>query len=130
MKLKRYFSYLSLLLSTGTLVCCVVPTFLVLLGMGAIMASLAINFQWLISLSEYKFWLLLASGVILLAFHWFIDEQPVACENIRHEKNRKQCSRYFVTSKRLMSLSEIMWCTSFIIGYLILPISFFIDNIV
>ena len=50
----RFFTFLTLFSSTGTLICCALPALLVSLGMGAVLAGLANNVPGLIWVSEHK----------------------------------------------------------------------------
>jgi mercuric ion transport protein len=59
--------YLSLFTSLGTLLCCAVPSLLVLLGLGATVASVVSAAPWLISLSRHKNWMFAIAGVLIAA---------------------------------------------------------------
>lgn len=52
--IKKFFSWFGLFSSFGTLVCCALPSTLVLLGFGATLASFLGNFPQVIWLSENK----------------------------------------------------------------------------
>ncbi len=54
LKESRFLSWLGLFSSFGTLICCAIPSTLVLLGFGATVASFLGNFPQLIWLSENK----------------------------------------------------------------------------
>jgi mercuric ion transport protein len=65
--------------SFGTLLCCALPSLLVLLGLGATVASFLSALPWLVSLSHHKNWVFLVTGVLIggnflyvyvLAPHW------------------------------------------------------------
>src|SRR4051812_49098065 len=56
-------SYLSLFTSFGTLLCCALPSLLVLLGLGATVASFLAAAPWLVTLSRHKVWVFTISGV-------------------------------------------------------------------
>src|SRR5438309_6746837 len=58
-------SYLSLFTSTGTLLCCALPSLLVLLGLGTTVASFLSVFPWLVTLSHHKRWVFAISGVMI-----------------------------------------------------------------
>ena len=58
-------SYLSLFCSLGTLLCCAVPSLLVLLGMGATVASALSAVPWLVTLSHHKNWIFAISGLLI-----------------------------------------------------------------
>ena len=58
-------SYLSLFTSFGTLLCCALPSFLVLLGLGATVASFLSAVPWLVALSRHKSMVFLVSGILI-----------------------------------------------------------------
>lgn len=58
-------SYLSLFTSLGTLLCCALPSLLVLLGLGATVASVLSEAPWLVSMSHHKHWVFIVSGVLI-----------------------------------------------------------------
>lgn len=62
---ERRLGYVSLFTSFGTLVCCALPSLLVLLGLGATVASVLSSAPWLVSLSRHKEWVFLASGLMI-----------------------------------------------------------------
>jgi mercuric ion transport protein len=58
-------TYLSLFGSAGTLVCCALPSLLVLAGLGATVASVVSAVPWLVTLSRHKEWVFAASGLLI-----------------------------------------------------------------
>src|SRR5437868_11618265 len=58
-------SYFSLFTSLTTLLCCALPSVLVLLGLGASVASTLSLFPWLVTLSHHKHWMFLISGILI-----------------------------------------------------------------
>jgi mercuric ion transport protein len=58
-------SYLSLFTSFGTLLCCALPSLLVLLGLGATVASFLSAVPWLVTLSRHKVWVFAISGLLI-----------------------------------------------------------------
>jgi mercuric ion transport protein len=58
-------SYLSLFTSFGTLLCCALPSLLVLLGLGATVASVLSEVPWLVTLSRHKSVVFLFSGILI-----------------------------------------------------------------
>ena len=58
-------SYLSLFTSFGTLLCCALPSLLVLLGLGATVASFLTAVPWLVTLSRHKTWVFAVSGFLI-----------------------------------------------------------------
>src|SRR4051794_7287509 len=58
-------SYLSLFTSLGTLLCCALPSLLVLFGLGATVASVLSEAPWLVALSHHKPWVFTVAGVLI-----------------------------------------------------------------
>ena len=58
-------SYLSLFTSVGTLLCCALPSLLVLLGLGATVASVLSEAPWLVTLSHHKGWVFPIAGILI-----------------------------------------------------------------
>jgi len=65
-------SYLSLFTSLGTLLCCALPSLLVLFGLGATVASALSQAPWLVSLSRHKPWVFLTSGVLIASNFFYV----------------------------------------------------------
>ena len=55
-------SFLSLFTSLGTLLCCALPSLLVLFGLGATVATVLSEVPWLVSLSHHKHWVFIVAG--------------------------------------------------------------------
>ncbi len=58
-------SYLSLFTSLGTLLCCALPSLLVLFGLGATVATVLSEAPWLVSLSHHKAWVFVTAGLLI-----------------------------------------------------------------
>ena len=58
-------SYVSLFSSIGTLLCCALPSLLVVAGLGATVASFLSAFPWLVTLSHHKKWVFVLSGLLI-----------------------------------------------------------------
>lgn len=59
-------SYLALFTSTGTLVCCALPSALAAIAGGSAVASLVSTVPWLVPLSQAKEWIFLGAGVMIV----------------------------------------------------------------
>ena len=59
------FNYLSLFTSVSTLLCCALPSLLVLLGLGATVASALSFLPFLVTLSHHKRWVFAVSGLLI-----------------------------------------------------------------
>ena len=58
-------SYLSLFSSLGTLLCCALPSLLVLVGLGATVASVLSEASWLVAMSHHKNCVFLIAGALI-----------------------------------------------------------------
>jgi hypothetical protein len=58
-------SYLSLFTSFGTLLCCALPSLLVLLGLGATVASFLSAVPWLVTMSRHKSVVFVTAGILI-----------------------------------------------------------------
>ena len=116
-------SYFSLFSSVGTLLCCALPSLLVLAGLGATVASTLSARPWLVSLSRHKPWTFGVSGVLIVAS--FVNmyyvaprvrmracspESPDACE---------VASRF---SRVLLWISSALYVAGFFVAFLLGPI--------
>jgi mercuric ion transport protein len=61
----RALSFLSLFTSFGTLICCALPSLLVVLGLGATVASFLSAAPWLVMLSRHKAWAFAGAGALI-----------------------------------------------------------------
>ena len=59
-------SFLALFTSTGTLICCALPAAVAAFAGGAAVTSMISTFPWMVTLSTYKGWIFLGSGIMLL----------------------------------------------------------------
>lgn len=74
-------SYLALFTSTGTLLCCALPSALAAFAGGAAVASFVSTLPWLVPLSQNKEWIFLGAGlmIILSGFLTYRPKGTVAC---------------------------------------------------
>jgi nitrate/nitrite transporter NarK len=86
-------NYLSLFTSVGTLLCCALPSLLVLLGLGTTVASFLTAMPFLVTMSRHKQWIFVIAGVLIaLSFVYLYriaprlqaaacpSDRPAACE--------------------------------------------------
>lgn len=64
--------YFALFGSLATLVCCALPSLLVVLGLGSAVISLVSSAPWLVSLSRNKAWVFVAAGALIAANFWYV----------------------------------------------------------
>jgi mercuric ion transport protein len=117
-------NYFSLFSSFSTLLCCALPSVLVLLGMGTTVASLLSAAPWLVSLSRHKIWTFSIAGVlILLSFlvTYLIAprlRQGEACD----ADDPTTCGEVSRLSRVLLWGSAMIWSCGFFVAYLLGPI--------
>lgn len=118
-----FLSYLSLFSSVGTLLCCALPSVLVLAGLGATVASTLSALPWLVALSRHKSWTFAISGTMIaasLAYTYYLGprlraracdpQDPGACE---------VASRF---SKIVLWVSAALFLFGFLVAFLLGPI--------
>ncbi|PHS37134.1 MAG: hypothetical protein COB07_11310 [Sulfurovum sp.] len=69
---KPYLRWVTLFLTSGTLLCCALPILLVTVGFGSVAAAMSCNIPGLTFLAEHKLWTLLFSFLFLLFLAWII----------------------------------------------------------
>ena len=58
--------------SVGTLICCALPSLLVLLGLGTTVAAAVSAAPWLVALSRNKAWVFAAAGILILGSRLYV----------------------------------------------------------
>jgi mercuric ion transport protein len=117
-------NYFSLFSSFSTLICCVLPSMLVLLGMGTTVVSLLSAAPWLVSLSRHKIWTFSIAGVLIaMSFVMTYLIAPrlrdgKACE----ADDPTACGEVSKISRVILWGSAIIWSCGFFVAYLLGPI--------
>lgn len=118
-------SVLSLFTSVSTLFCCALPAFLVVLGLGAVVAGVVSNFPFLITLSRYKelvfAFAFLIIGVNFYLLYWRRKKEVVSCEYIPG-KTETACDVASRLSKIVLWISFALLLIGFFVSYFLLPI--------
>jgi len=65
-------TYASLFGSLGTLLCCALPSLLVLFGLGATVASFLSAAPWLVTLSRHKNWVFASSASLIVVNFMYV----------------------------------------------------------
>lgn len=119
-------NYLSLFGSFSTLICCALPSVLVLLGMGATVVSVLSAAPWLVSMSRHKFWTFtLAGALISLSFamtYWVAPRLQVG--QICIEDDPTTCGRVSKFSRMFLWGSAAIWGFGFFMAY---PLGIILD---
>jgi mercuric ion transport protein len=117
-------NYFSLFSSFSTLICCALPSVLVLLGMGTTVASLLSAARWLVNLSRHKIWTFsIAGGLIAMSFvmTYLIAPRRRQGETCDAD-DPTTCGEVTKVSRSILWGSAVIWSCGFFVAYLLGPI--------
>ena len=117
-----FLSYLSLFTSVGTLLCCALPSLLVLVGLGATVASTLSALPWLVALSRHKSWTFAISGTMIAAsfvYTYYVGPRlrARACD----PQNPEACEVASRFSKVVLWLSAALFLAGFFVAFFLGP---------
>jgi mercuric ion transport protein len=116
-------SYFSLFTSLGTLLCCALPSLLVLAGLGASVASMLSVAPWLVSLSQHKSWTFGISGALIAAsFVNLYSLAPRFRNRACSPENPQTCDVASRLSKALLWISATIYAAGFFVAFCLGPI--------
>jgi mercuric ion transport protein len=123
-------NYFSLFSSFSTLICCALPSVLVLLGMGTAVASVLSAAPWLVSLSRHKIWTFsIAAVLIAMSFAMTYLIAPRLQEGeVCDADDPTTCGEVSKISRIILWGSAIIWSCGFFVAYLLGPILERIDR--
>jgi hypothetical protein len=117
-------NYFSLFSSFSTLICCALPSVLVLLGMGTTVASLLSAAPWLVSLSRHKIWTFSIAGTLIAAS--FVMTYVIAPRlrdgEVCLADDPTTCGEVSKLSRVILWGSALIWGGGFFVAYLLGPI--------
>ncbi len=117
-------NYFSLFSSFSTLICCALPSVLVLLGLGTTVASLLSAAPWLVSLSRHKIWTFSIAGTLIAAS--FVMTYVIAPRLQKGEvcaaDDPTTCGEVSKISRVILWGSALIWSGGFFVAYLLDPI--------
>ena len=117
-------NYFSLFSSFSTLICCALPSVLVLLGLGTTVASLLSAAPWLVSLSRHKIWTFSIAGTLIAAS--FVMTYVIAPRLQQGEvcaaDDSTTCGEVSKLSRVVLWGSALIWSGGFFVAYLLGPI--------
>jgi len=123
-------NYFSLFSSFSTLICCALPSVLVLLGMGTAVASLLSAAPWLVSLSRHKIWTFSIAGTLIAAS--FVVTYVIAPRlrdgDACDADDPNTCGEVSKLSRAILWGSALIWSCGFFVAYLLGPILERIDR--
>jgi mercuric ion transport protein len=127
-KQSAWLSYFSLFTSLSTLLCCALPSLLVLAGLGATVASALSALPWLAALSRHKTWAFGISGLLIAAsfinMYWLMPRLNRACS----ADDPNACVEASRISKVLLWTSAAIYSAGFFVAYALGPILARLDN--
>lgn len=115
------FSWVTLFITMGTLLCCALPIILVALGMGAAVAALIGIFPFLIILTKHKIWIFVISGVLLLMNAFILWRSAKSCPT--DPTLAVICERAQIWNKRIYLAAVMIWLIGFGTAYLLAPLT-------
>ncbi len=115
-------SYFSLFTSFGTLLCCALPSLLVLFGFGASVASILSFLPWLVTLSRHKQWTFAVSGLLIAL--GFINMYVIAprLKSKACKPGDSACDDASKMSKIVLWVSSTIYIVGFFVAYVLGPI--------
>src|ERR1700745_4242645 len=115
-------SYFSLFTSVSTLLCCALPSLLVLFGLGASVASTLSFMTWLVTLSEHKQMTFgVAGGLIGLSFlNMYLIAPRLRAQACDPEN--PSCDEVSGISKVILWCSAVIYSVGFFVAYALGPI--------
>lgn len=119
-------SYLSLFTSFGTLLCCALPSLLVLLGLGATVASFLSAMPWLVTLARHKIWVFTGSGALIagdfIYIYWLSLRVKVQGEACTIANGPTACDTATRLSRIALWVATVIYAVGFFTAYLLGPI--------
>ena len=117
-------SYFSLFTSLSTLLCCALPSLLVLFGLGASVASMLAFTPWLVTLSRHKVWTFSISGTLIgLSFvnmYYFVPR--LKGRDVCDVDDGLACRDASRVSKVLLWVSAGVYAVGFFVAFALGPI--------
>lgn len=122
--------YFSLFTSLSTLLCCALPSLLVLLGLGASVASTLSFLPWLVTLSRHKQWTFSISGsLIALSFLNVYYIAPHFRTQQCTPNDPTACEETDKVSQSVLWISACIYLVGFFVAYALGPILTELDRV-
>jgi hypothetical protein len=119
-------AYLSLFTSLGTLVCCALPSLLVLFGLGATVASFLSAAPWLVTLAQHRIWVFTVSGALIagdfLYIYWLSPRLKVQGQACSVADGPTACATATRISRVALWVAIGIYAIGFFTAYLLGPI--------
>jgi mercuric ion transport protein len=124
-------NYLSLFTSFGTLLCCALPSLLVLLGLGATVASFLSALPFLVTLSQHKVWVFGISGVLIVFSFlnlYFLAPRLQRTNQTCAPGEESACIETSRLSKIVLWFAALIYAIGFFVAFVLGPILTRMDN--
>lgn len=123
---EKVVSFFALFTSTGTLLCCALPAAIAAVAGGAAVGALVSTFPWLIPLSQYKGWLFLVAGVLILVSAVFTlrPQGKLACA----VTGGQGCEVAGGFQKAVLGSSLVLFAIGVLFAYLLVPMMRFFER--
>ena len=118
-------SYMSLFTSLGTLLCCALPSLLVLFGLGATVASVLSEAPWLVAMSHHKNWVFIVAGVLIsgnFVYLYAIAPRLQAHTGACDPSDTSACQTASRFSRIVLWCSAVLYLIGYFTAYLLGPI--------
>ena len=122
---KPYLRWVTLFVTSGTLLCCALPVVLVSMGFGAVVASLNYNIPGLVFLAENKFWTLSLAALLLVVMAWVVWRPNQTCPT--DPELAAVCEAAKNWNQRIFWISAVIWSVGFFFSVLLLPLRQLLD---
>jgi hypothetical protein len=122
-------SYFSLFTSLSTLLCCALPSLLVLFGLGASVASMLSFLPWLVALSRHKALTFSISGILIACS--FVNTYYILPRLRKDEcslDDPTACAGASRLSRILLWASAAIYAVGFFVAFVLGPILSRLDN--
>ena len=124
----RLLSYVALFSSLGTLLCCALPSLLVLLGLGATLASFLSAVPWLVTLARRREIVFIVSGVLIgsdfVYVYWLSPRLKAQGQACSIEDSTTACDTATRVSRIALWVAAVIYAVGFFTAYLLAPIFF------
>ena len=123
-----WLQYLSLFSSVGTLLCCALPSLLVLLGLGATVASALATMPWLVTLSRHKNWTFAIAGVLIAANLVYVSRVVPRLKAAACAVGDESCERAARVSNILLWFTVVLYGVGAVVAYGLGPFLIWLDG--
>ena len=125
-----WLSYFSLFTSLSTLLCCALPSLLVLAGLGASVGSLLSVAPWLVTLSRHRQWTFSIAGILIAAsfVNMYYIAPRLGAGRACGIDGANPCLQASRVSKILLWVATVVYVGGFFVAYILGPILTWMDN--